>query len=153
MVGEWYVASWRLKGCSPCLCWLRTDGLTPTSKYSTYRSHAGVYGPSKPSSRLSTEVWHFSIASLAVVEEKLGTDPQMGQPSCFGLYWEPLVSGAVDLFKYVDDYANGCNVLTVWDTYGLGSYAYWAWDAYDMLVRFPPVWCTSIRTAATFGYE
>jgi hypothetical protein len=32
---------------SPRLCRLRTGGLVPVSKYWTYRSHAGVYGPSK----------------------------------------------------------------------------------------------------------
>jgi hypothetical protein len=32
-VGEWYVASWHLQGCSPHLCRLRTDGLAPASKY------------------------------------------------------------------------------------------------------------------------
>jgi hypothetical protein len=30
-----------LQGCSPLLCRLRTDGLASTSKYWTYRSHAG----------------------------------------------------------------------------------------------------------------
>jgi hypothetical protein len=32
-VSEWYVESWRLQGCSPCLYRLRTDGLAPASKY------------------------------------------------------------------------------------------------------------------------
>jgi transposase InsO family protein len=27
------VESWHLQGCRPRLCWLRTDGLTPASKY------------------------------------------------------------------------------------------------------------------------
>jgi hypothetical protein len=44
-VGEWYVLSRHLQGCSPYLCRLRTDGLAPVSKYWMYRSHAGVYGP------------------------------------------------------------------------------------------------------------
>jgi hypothetical protein len=56
-VGEWCVKSWHLQGCSPHLCRLRTDGLTPISKYWTYWSYAGVYGPSKPSSWLSTDTW------------------------------------------------------------------------------------------------
>jgi hypothetical protein len=37
--------SQRIQGCSPRLCRLRTDGLAPTSKYGTYRSHAGDMGP------------------------------------------------------------------------------------------------------------
>jgi hypothetical protein len=32
-VGGWKVASRHLQGCSPRLCWLRTDGLAPVSKY------------------------------------------------------------------------------------------------------------------------
>jgi hypothetical protein len=31
--GESVVKSWHLKGCSPCLSQLRTDGLVNTSKY------------------------------------------------------------------------------------------------------------------------
>jgi hypothetical protein len=44
--------------------------------------------------------------------EKLDTDPQTGQPSCCGLGRELFSSGAVDLFKSVDDYAKGCYALT-----------------------------------------
>jgi hypothetical protein len=32
-VGEWYVKSRHLKGCRPLQCRLKTDGLTPVSKY------------------------------------------------------------------------------------------------------------------------
>jgi hypothetical protein len=32
-VGEWYMKSWHLQGCSPRLCQLRTDWLAPMSKY------------------------------------------------------------------------------------------------------------------------
>jgi hypothetical protein len=32
-VGEWYVESQHVQGCSPCLCQLRIDGLAPKSKY------------------------------------------------------------------------------------------------------------------------
>jgi hypothetical protein len=45
MVREWYVESQHLQGCSSRLCRLRTDGLPPTSKYWTYRSHARDMGP------------------------------------------------------------------------------------------------------------
>jgi hypothetical protein len=44
-VGECDVASQHLQGFSHCLCRLRTDGLTPTSKYWTYRSYAGDICP------------------------------------------------------------------------------------------------------------
>jgi hypothetical protein len=43
-VGEWYVESRHLQGCSPRLCRLRTDVLAPASKYWAYRSHASVMG-------------------------------------------------------------------------------------------------------------
>jgi hypothetical protein len=45
-----------------------------------YRSHTGVYGPSKPSSGLSIEVWLFPTASMVVSGEKLGTNPHITQP-------------------------------------------------------------------------
>jgi hypothetical protein len=32
-VGECDVESRHLQGCSPHLCWLRTDGLAPVNKY------------------------------------------------------------------------------------------------------------------------
>jgi hypothetical protein len=52
-----------------------------------------VYGLSKPSSRLSTEGWLFSIASLTVLGEKLDMDPRIDQPSYCGLCQEPFFSG------------------------------------------------------------
>jgi hypothetical protein len=60
---------------------------------------------------------------MAVVGENLGTNPQIGQPTCCGLCREPFLSGVVDLFKSIDDCAKGCYALTVRDTYGLGPYA------------------------------
>jgi hypothetical protein len=152
-VDEWYVASRHLQCCSPRLCWLRTDGLAPTSKYWTYRSHAGISGPSKPSSQLSIEAWLFSTDSLVVMGEKLGMDPWIGQPTCCGLCREPFFSGAVDLFKSVDNCAKDCYMWTTWDTYGREPYVDQAWKTCDVLVGFSPAWCTSIRIAVTLGYE
>jgi hypothetical protein len=77
-----------------------------------YRSHAGVYGPSKPSSQLSTEARLFPTASLVVVGEKLGTDPWISQPAYCGLCKEPFFLGAVDLLKSIDDCMKGCYTLT-----------------------------------------
>jgi hypothetical protein len=76
---------------SPRLCCLRTDGLVPVSKYWMYRSHAGVYGPSKPSSLSSTDAWLKPTASLARLGEKLRRVPQTTQPG-----WE-VESGALFL--------------------------------------------------------
>jgi hypothetical protein len=50
---------------------------------------------------------------MDVLEEKLGTDPKIGQPVCCALYREPFFSGAVVLFIAVDDFAKGCYALTV----------------------------------------
>jgi hypothetical protein len=41
-VGEWFMESRHLQGCSPRLCRLRINGLAPASKYWTYRSHASI---------------------------------------------------------------------------------------------------------------
>jgi hypothetical protein len=108
--GESAVTILRFLCDSPRLCRLRTEGLVPMSKYWTYRSHAGDYGSSKPSSRLVTEAWLFPTISLAVVGEKLGTDPWISQLAYCGLCREPFFSGAMDLFKSVDDCTKGCHV-------------------------------------------
>jgi hypothetical protein len=64
--GESDVAVLRFLCDSPRLCRLRTEGLVPMSKYWTYRSHAGVYGPNKPSSMLSIDVgFHLLLHWLA----------------------------------------------------------------------------------------
>jgi hypothetical protein len=70
------------------------------------------YESGKPSSWLSTETCLFPTASLAAMGEKVGMDPRIGQPSCCRLFREHLFSGAVDLFKSVDDYTKGCYALT-----------------------------------------
>jgi hypothetical protein len=71
-----------------------------------------VYGPSKPCSWLSIEARLFLNASLAVLGEKPGMDPRIGQPSCWGLCQEPYFSGAVDLFKSIADFVKGCYTWT-----------------------------------------
>jgi hypothetical protein len=50
--------------------------------------------------------------SMAVLGEKLGMDPQIGQLACCGLCQEPFFSGAVALLNSIDNYAKGCYVLT-----------------------------------------
>jgi hypothetical protein len=68
------------------------------------------YGPDKSSSRLSTEAWLFPTTLLAVMGEKLGTGPWIGQPVCCGLCQKPFFSGAVNLLKSVDDCAKGYHI-------------------------------------------
>jgi hypothetical protein len=69
-------------------------------------------GPNN-SSLLSIEACIFPTASLTIVEEKLGTDPWIGQPSCCGSGWQPLFSVVVDLFESVDNYVKSCYARTV----------------------------------------
>jgi hypothetical protein len=87
-VREWYVESRHLQGCSPRLCQLRT----PVSKYWTYRSHTGIYGPSKPSSWLPSDAWlcpHYFIGWLG---RETGYGPA---DRSAGVLW--IVSGALFL--------------------------------------------------------
>jgi hypothetical protein len=56
---------------------------------------------------MSTEDGFTPTASMASSEEKLGTNPQIDQPSCCGLCREPFFSGAVTLSIAVDDLVKG----------------------------------------------
>jgi hypothetical protein len=47
---------------------------------------------------------------MAVVGEKLGMDPQIGQPVCGELGSEPFFSGAVDPFNVVNDFVKGYHI-------------------------------------------
>jgi hypothetical protein len=66
-------------------------GLVPVSKYWTYRSHASVYGPNKPSSLPSIDTWLKPTTSLAGSGEKLRQVPWTTQSG-----WE-VESGALFL--------------------------------------------------------
>jgi hypothetical protein len=151
-VGEWYVKSWCLQGCSPRLCQLRTNGLTPASKYWTYRSHVSVMGTVSLVAGYQQKLVFSPTASLVVVRAKLGMDPRIIQSSTCGLCRETF-SWPIDLYKSVDNFAKGCYALTVWDTYGLGPYVEWVFDACGVLIWFFPIGCTSIWIIATLGYE
>jgi hypothetical protein len=109
-VGESVVVILRFLCGSSRLCRLRTEGLIPVSKYWMYRSHAGVYRPSKPSSWSSTEAWLKSIASLVGLGEQLGTDPRIDQPTRCGLCREPFFSGAVKSIQIYRWLVKGCHV-------------------------------------------
>jgi hypothetical protein len=70
--------NWRpggaLGGCSPRLCRLRIDGLTPVSKYSMYRSHIGDMGPISLIAVRQQMIDFAPTASMTVLREKLGTN-------------------------------------------------------------------------------
>jgi hypothetical protein len=105
------VESRHLQGCSPHLCRLRTDGLAHEQVLNVSIA-CRCYGPGKPSRWLSTKSCLFSTTSLAVVGEKLGTDPRIRRSSSYGLCWEPFFSGAGDLYKSIDDFVKSCYTLT-----------------------------------------
>jgi hypothetical protein len=62
-------------------------------------------------------------ASMAILGEKLGTYPRIGQSVCSGLCREHFFSGAVSLLNSIDDYVKGCYALVMRDTDSLGPYA------------------------------
>jgi hypothetical protein len=101
-VREWYVASWHLQGCSPRLCRFRIDGLSPMSKYWTYRSPASIYGPRKLSSWSSTGGWLTPTASLASSGEKLGTDRRSVSWRAMDCGIRPNLSASHKKLRYVD---------------------------------------------------
>jgi hypothetical protein len=51
-------------------------------------------------------------ASMAGSGEKLGTDPRIGHPLCYGLCREPFFLGSVTLSTTIDDFVKGCYELT-----------------------------------------
>jgi hypothetical protein len=75
-----------------------------------YRSHAGDMGPVSLVVSCQQKLDFSPTAPLAVVGEKLGTDPRIGQPACCELCREPFFSGAVDLFKSGDDCMKDCHI-------------------------------------------
>jgi hypothetical protein len=94
------VKSRRLQGCSPRLQVLNIPIV------------CRCYGPSKPSCWLSTEACLFPTTLLAIVGEKLGTDPRIRQSSSCGLCQEHFFLRALDLYKSIDDFVIDCYTLT-----------------------------------------
>jgi hypothetical protein len=88
---------------SPRLCRLRTEGLVPVSRYCTYQSHAGVYGPGKPNTWMPTDVWF----CLHCFNGWLGRETGYGlTDQSAGVLW--IVSGT--LFPSSSDYVKGCHI-------------------------------------------
>jgi hypothetical protein len=95
----------------------------------------------------------FSTASLVGLGEKPGADPWIGQPTCWGLSWEPFFSGAVTLSNSVDD----SRKIATYEDRPQEAYAGHTWTGVGsvrvMLVKFSPTGCTSIQITVTLGYE
>jgi hypothetical protein len=92
-------------------------------------------------------------ASLAGSGEKLGTDPRIGQPTCYGLCREPFFSGAVGSIQICRRLTKGCHVRG--QPVGSVCWAYvdWCGKRTCRIGRVSPAWCTSIRITVTLGYE
>jgi hypothetical protein len=90
---------------------IKDRSVGPCEQVLTYRSHAGDMSPVSLVVGCQQELT-FPHCSLAIVGEKLGTDPRIGWSSCCGLCREPFFSGAVDLFKSVDDCMKDCYMWT-----------------------------------------
>jgi hypothetical protein len=124
--------AWLLGGCSPRLCRLRTDGLAPASKYWKYQSHAGDMGP---------------VSLVACRQQRVALPPL--------LQWLSWERNWVRTYRSASRRAVDCvrssfsqkqwlcpsllstsrKVAMRWPH--ARPYADWAWNACDVLVRFP----------------
>jgi hypothetical protein len=64
-----------------------------------YRLHAGDMSPVSLVAGHQQMIGFALTASMVVLGEKLGTDLWIGQPVCYGLYQEPIFSGAMVLLN------------------------------------------------------
>jgi hypothetical protein len=109
---ESVVVSRHLQGGSSCLCWLRTNGLVPASKYLTYWSYAGDMGPVNRCSQSSIDACVFPLLQWMLGEGNwVGT---RGSVSRRAVNWMgALFLMIVDPFNSIDDNAKGCHVRLV----------------------------------------
>jgi hypothetical protein len=77
-----------------------------------YRSHVGDMSPVRLVVRCQQKFDFSLLLHFSVMGEKLCMDPRIGQPTCCRLCLEPFFSGAVDLFKSVDDCIKCCYMWT-----------------------------------------
>jgi hypothetical protein len=77
-----------------------------------YQSHAEDMGPVSLVAGRQQKIGFATTALMAVSGEKLGTNLQIGQPTCCGLCREPFFSGVVALLNSVDDYMKDYYALT-----------------------------------------
>jgi hypothetical protein len=77
-----------------------------------YQSHAEDMGPVSLVIGRQQKIGFATTTLMAVSGENLGTNLQIGQPTCCGLCREPFFSGAVALLNSVDDYMKDYYALT-----------------------------------------
>jgi hypothetical protein len=81
---------------------------------------------------------------MAVVGEKLGMDPQIGQPVCGELGSEPFFSGAVDPFNVVNDFVKGYHIRGLPIGNIRVAYVDWRGKHRCHVYQVSPAGCTSI---------
>jgi hypothetical protein len=121
--------------------------------YWTYRLHARDMSLISLVASHQQKIGFAPTASMAGLGEKLGMDPQIGQLVCCGLCQELFLSGAVVLLKLCWRLCERLlcvdRVRYIWS----GTIRRLSVGCMWRVGRVSPVGCTSIRIAATLGYE
>jgi hypothetical protein len=141
--GESDVENWSLQGCSPRLCRLRTDELTPANKYWTYWSHTRYMWPSKPSSFVTTwsnhipptpRLAHGTKNEVAQIDgwagRSRGTKTSSGD---VGTHFD-----LIGTYKGLPCTGTACRETYEWHTWTAHG------SVHGVLIRFSPAGCTSI---------
>jgi hypothetical protein len=152
MVGKWYVESRYLQACSPHLCLLRTDGLSPRASIECTDRMLVFMGPSS----LVTDcqrMFGFLHCIIGWLGRETGYVPSDWLADVLWIMSGTLFLGSSDSLQHCWWLVKSCYMWTTWDMYDPRPYADWAWKVCGMLVRFSPAWCTSIRLTATLRYE
>jgi hypothetical protein len=146
------VAISRFLCCSPHLCRLRTEGLVPVSKYWTYRSHAGVYGPSKPSSMLSID------ANFYLLLHWLSWERNISWPMNYSArLWVAPGALILESSRIRPTLLTTTWMVAIYVNYSQEAYTGRTWTSvrsvHVVLIGFSLIGCTSIQIVVTLGYE
>jgi hypothetical protein len=150
--GESVVVILRFLCGSPCLCRLMDEGLVPTNKYWTYRSHTDVMG----SVNLIACCWQmfvFHYCFNGCVERETGWRTCGSLSRVGGLCQEPFFQEQLGPSNAVD----GLWKVATYVDCPQKAYARRRWTGVRsvrvMLIEFSPAGCTSIRITVTLRYE
>jgi hypothetical protein len=150
--GSGYMVNQHLQGCSPRLCRLRTIRLASASKYWTYRSHAGDMGPVSLLVSCQHEL-DFSPLLFGCCGREAGYGPVDRMTVMLSIVSEAILlrcSGSIQICWWLYEmllYVDRVRYVWSWTIHGLSVESVWR------VGRFSPTGCTSIRIAATLGYE